>query len=221
MPISGKFPKADDKVSPRLRVGLTGGIGSGKSTVENMFARRGVPVIDADRIAREIVEPGQPSLGELVALLGPGILTETGALNRAQVRERVFKDRRLRQRVEGILHPRIRELMEARISGLTTPYCVLAVPLLLEAGQSELVDRVLVVDISRELQMERTCARDHTPPESVARIMDAQVARDERLAAADDVIYNDGTLADLDTQVGRLHRQYLAMAAANLPGTSE
>lgn len=186
-----------------------------------MFAQRGVPVIDADRIAREIVEPGQPGLGELVALLGPGILTTNGALDRTQVREQVFKDAGLRRRVEGILHPRIRELMETRVSRVATPYCVLAIPLLLEAGQSQLVDRVLVVDVSREIQIQRTCARDHTTPDTVARILDAQVARDERLAAADDVIRNEGTLVNLDAQVGRLHRQYLAMAAANLPGTSE
>ena len=178
-------------------------------------------MIDADRIAREVVEPGQPALGELVALLGPGIRTKDGRLDRPRVRERVFKDGALRRRVEQILHPRVRELMEARVSRVTTPYCILAIPLLLEAGQAELVDRVLVVDAPRELQIQRTCARDHTTSDAVARIIDAQIARENRLAAADDVVHNQGSLSDLNRQVARLHRLYTEMADGNLPGRGE
>ncbi len=178
-------------------------------------------MIDADRIAREVVEPGQPALAELIALLGPDIRTKDGELNRAQVRERVFQDGALRRRVEDILHPRIREVMEARVSGVTTPYCILAIPLLLETGQLELVDRVLVVDVPRELQIQRTRARDHTTSDAVARIMDAQIAREDRLAAADDVIHNQGSLSDLNRQVGRLHQFYMDMVDGKLPGTSE
>ncbi len=208
-------------MSPRLRIGLTGGIGSGKSTVEGLFARLGVPVLDADRIAREVVEPGQPALGELVALLGADILTTERRLDRARVRERVFKDARLRRRVEGIVHPRVRLLMETRAERLQAPYCVLAIPLLLEAGQRTMVDRVLVVDMPRELQIERTCVRDRASPEAVARIVDAQLSREERLAAADDVIHNDGDLENLARQVEHLHRFYGRLAAGNLPGADE
>ncbi len=208
-------------MSPRLRVGLTGGIGSGKSTAEALFARLGVPVLDADRLAREVVEPGQPALGELVALLGPDILTAEGRLDRPQVRERVFKDAHLRRRVEGIVHPRVRRLMETRAERVQAPYCVLAIPLLLEAGQRELVDRVLVIDTPRELQIQRTCARDRASPEAVARVVDAQLSRGERLAAADDVIHNDGDLEYLASQVEQLHHLYGRLAAGNLPGAEE
>lgn len=181
-----------------------------------MFARRGVPVLDADRIAREVVEPGQPGLQELVALLGPDILTRDGALNRARVREQVFNDAQLRRGLESIVHPRVRELMEARVARITALYCILSIPLLLEAGQLALVDRVLVVDVPRKLQIERTCARDNSTPDAVARILDAQIPRYERLAAADQVIHNDGDLDSLDRQVEHLHRFYTRLASSTL-----
>ena len=208
-------------MSPRLRVGLTGGIGSGKSTVQAIFEQQGVPVLDADQIAREVVRPGQPALGELVELFGPEVLTGTGILNRARVRELVFKDARLRQRVETILHPRIRELMEKRVQDLRTSYCVLSIPLLLETGQDDLVDRILVVDVSREVQIRRACDRDHTTPEEVAQIVDAQVGREERLARADDILRNDGDLQSLAHQVRRLHHLYVKLAQRHLPGRDE
>ena len=186
-----------------------------------MFASRGVPVLDADRIAREVVEPGQAALRELVALLGVDILTPDGALDRPRVRDRVFKDAALRRRVESIIHPRVRELMETRARQVTAPYCILTIPLLLEADQQTLVDQVLVVDVPRELQIKRTCARDHSPPEAVARIVDAQLSREARLAAADHVIHNDGDLDNLDRQVERLHRLFTRSASGHLPGADE
>ena len=208
-------------MSPRLRVGLTGGIGSGKSTVEGMFARRGVPVVDADRIAREVVEPGQPGLGEVVELLGAGVLCADGTLDRARVRKLVFEDVDLRHRLEDIMHPRVRELMEARVRRLAAPYCILAIPLLLEAEQRELVDLVLVVDVPRELQIRRTWERDSTTPDAVARIVDAQSTRDQRLAAADQIIHNEGDLNSLEQQVERLHKLYTGLAESHLPGADE
>ena len=201
-----------------LRIGLTGGIGSGKSTVQNMFARLGVPVIDADQIAREVVEPGQPALEELVELLGPGVLTSEGKLNRVRIRELIFADEELRRRVETMLHPRIREMMQKRIQELNTSYCVLSIPLLLETGQTDLVDRILVVDVPRELQLKRASTRDHTTPEEVARIIDAQLAREERLARADDIVCNDADLKSLENQVKRLHELYLRLSNGHLPG---
>ncbi len=186
-----------------------------------MFARRGIPVLDADSIAREVVEPGQPGLGEVVTLLGSGVLSADGTLDRALVRKLVFEDAHLRRRLEDIVHPRVRELMEARVRRVRAPYCVLAIPLLLEAGQRELVDLVLVVDVPRELQIQRTCERDDTTADAVARIIDAQSTRDERLAAADQVIHNDGDLSSLEKQVDRLHQLYTGLAASHLPGADE
>ncbi len=208
-------------MSPRLRVGLTGGIGSGKSTVQAIFVRLGVPVVDADRVAREVVEPGRPALRELVELLGPEVLTGTGNLNRSRVRELVFRDTELRLRVEAILHPRIRKTMENRVQDLEASYCVLSIPLLLETGQTDLVDRILVVDVPRELQIKRASARDHATTAEVARIIDAQLAREERLDRADDILRNDTDLRSLENQIRRLHGLYLKLSNSNLPGREE
>ncbi len=208
-------------MSPRLRVGLTGGIGSGKSTVQTIFVRLEVPVVDADQIAREVVAPGQPALRELVELLGPEILTGTGNLNRSRVRELVFGDTELRRRVEAVLHPRIRKTMEDRVQNLETSYCVLSIPLLFETGQTDLVDRILVVDVPRELQIKRASARDHVTPEEVARIIDAQLAREERLARADDILRNDTDLRSLENQIMHLHDLYLKLSNSHLPGREE
>ncbi len=208
-------------MSPRLRVGLTGGIGSGKSTVQTIFVRLEVPVVDADQIAREVVAPGQPALRELVELLGPEILTGTGNLNRSRVRELVFGNTELRRRVEAILHPRIRKTMEDWVQDLETSYCVLSIPLLLETGQTELVDRILVVDVPRELQIKRASARDHAAPEEVARIIDAQLPREERLARADDILRNDTGLRSLENQIMHLHDLYLKLSNSHLPGREE
>ncbi len=208
-------------MSPRLRVGLTGGIGSGKSTVQTIFVRLEVPVVDADQIAREVVAPGQPALRELVELLGPEILTGTGNLNRSRVRELVFGNTELRRRVEAILHPRIRKTMEDWVQNLETSYCVLSIPLLLETGQTDLVDRILVVDVPRELQIKRASARDHATPEEVARIIDAQLPREERLARADDILRNDTDLRSLENQIRRLHDLYLKLSNSHLPGREE
>jgi dephospho-CoA kinase len=200
-----------------LVIGLTGGIGSGKSAVAERFAARGVPIIDTDVIAREVVEPGTTGLAGVVEAFGPDVLDAEGRLERSRLGARVFSDPVQRQRLEAILHPLIREEMARRIAGLHAPYCVAVIPLLLETGQSALVDRVLVVDAPDEERYRRVEARDARPRAEIAAIMQAQIGRRERLAAADDVLANDGDLAHLERQVEALHHRYLQIAAARVP----
>lgn len=195
-----------------LRIGLTGGIGSGKSTVAALFAARGVPVIDADAIARELVEPGHAALADIVAAFGAGVLDADGRLDRARLRARVFDDAAQRTRLEAILHPRIHAVMAQRAAAQTAPYVLLVIPLLFEAGQRTLVDRVLVVDVPVEQQRVRVAARDPLPPEQIDAILAAQLSREQRLAGADEVIDNSGDAAALERQVEELHRRYLQMA---------
>jgi dephospho-CoA kinase len=200
----------------QLRIGLTGGIGSGKSTVAGLFEALGVPVIDADRVAREVVEPGEPALEEVVAAFGPQVLQVDGTLDRRSLRDRVFADPRARARLEAILHPRIRAIMEARAGALSAPYCVLCVPLLVEAGQLDLVDRVLVVDAAEALQVERVCRRDGVSRDTALAMLRAQAPRAARLAVADDVVTNDGDLLALRRELERLHERYLRLAEGGL-----
>ncbi len=200
-----------------LIIGLTGGIGSGKSTVSQYFAELGVPVIDADQLTRQLVEPGQPALQEIFEQLGHELLTVEGELDRSQLRRRIFAHPEQRQTLEAILHPRAREAAEQQLSVLraSSPppdYVILSVPLLIESGWSDLVDRVLVVDTPPELQRQRASQRDGLDAEQIDAVMQTQVDRDTRLAAADDVIHNDSDLATLRKQVEALHRQYLQLA---------
>lgn len=194
-----------------LRVGLTGGIGSGKSTVSNLFASLGVPIIDADIIAREVVAPGQSALREICLLFGDHLLDEHGALQRQQLRSLIFSNPTYRHQLEEILHPRIRQRMLEQLAVLEYkhPYCILSIPLLLESGWVEMLDRVLVVDIEPSLQLQRTCQRDQLSEKSAQAIINSQSSRQERLLAADDVIDNSGEPSDLPPQVERLHQQYL------------
>lgn len=193
-------------------IGVTGGIGTGKTAVCNLFAKLGVETIDADEIARVVVAPGQPALAELVAAFGPSILTTDGNLDRKKLREVVFRDDALRRRLEDILHPRIRAEMSKRLTQQIGPYCLLCVPLLLETGESPEVDRVLVVDSAVETQRTRASARDGTSPEEVEHIIRVQMPREQRLAKADDIIDNNGSLEQLEQQVETLHVKYLALS---------
>lgn len=195
-----------------LIIGLTGGIGSGKSTVAERFARLGVPVIDADAIARELVAPGMPALHQIGAEFGPEVLTAAGQLDRARLRRLVFADAQRRKRLEAILHPLIRREMQRRIEALDAPYCVLAIPLLLETGQADLVQRILVIDTPEALRRRRVRARDTLSNAEITAIMDAQLPANERRGAADDIIVNDADLAGLEEQVEKLHRRYLELA---------
>ena len=192
-----------------LKIGLTGGIGSGKSAASARFADLGAEVIDTDRLSRELVEPGQPALREIIAAFGEGMLDTQGRLDRGLLRERVFGDAAARKRLEEILHPRIRDAMLARAEDSTAPYVVFVIPLLFEAGQRALVDRVLVIDVPEPLQRARVAARDGFDDAQIAQILAAQVDRTTRLSGADDVICNDGSIAELHAAVDRLHHQYL------------
>ena len=196
-----------------LVVGLTGGIGSGKTAVSDCFARHGVPVIDTDLIARELVRPGQPALAEIVAEFGPECLDGRGGLDRTHLRQRVFTDEAGRRRLEAILHPRIRAVTRERIAALTTPYCLLVIPLLVETGMTDLVDRVLVVDASEAEQIHRVMARDRIDEIQARQILAAQASRRQRLALADEVVENAGDFANLERQIADLHLYYLRLAA--------
>lgn len=195
-------------------VALTGGIASGKSAVAERFAALGVPLADADIAARELVRPGGAALAEIVEAFGADVLDASGALDRRAMRSRVFADTAARRRLESILHPRIRALLRQLCAEATAPYALVVVPLLVEGGRYEWVDRVLVVDVAREVQRTRLIARDGIAPELADAILDAQASREQRLAAADDIIDNSGTPADLDAKVHALHTRYLARAAS-------
>lgn len=196
-----------------FRVGLTGGVASGKSTVADLFERQGATVIDTDRIARAIVAPGRPVLAALVSALGTGILGTGGVLDRAALRRRIFADAATRRTVEGILHPAIMAELERQSQAAGGPYQVLVVPLLVEGHRTGLVDRVLVVDCPAGLQVERLMKRDGETLESAQAMLAAQATREERLAAADDVIRNDGAPKALAARVAELDRLYREMAA--------
>ena len=198
----------------RFTVALTGGIASGKSAATDRFAALGVDVIDADLVSRELVAPGGAALEEIVAAFGKEVLAADGALDRRAMRERVFADDGARRRLETILHPRVRDILRERSQAGSGAYAMLAIPLLVESGHYGWVDRVLVIDVPREVQRARLLARDGITPELADAMLDAQASREQRLAIADDVIANDGTLADLDDRVRQLHERYLALAQA-------
>ncbi len=197
-----------------LRVGLTGGIGSGKSSVARLFAARGVPVIDADALAHELMSPAGAAFREIVERFGRAILDHNGDIDRRRLGERVFADPAERRALEAMLHPRIRAAMTERAGALAAPYAVLVIPLLVETGERAGVDRVLVVDCPEDEQIRRAAARDGRGADEVRNIMAAQAARAERLRLADDVIVNDRDLAQLEREVERLHRHYLSLAGA-------
>jgi len=193
-------------------VALTGGIASGKSEVARRFAALGAHVIDADLVARELVQPGAPALDEIVAAFGPHVLDEAGSLDRAEMRTLVFSDADARKRLEAILHPRVREELFARSADVRGAYAMLVIPLLVESGHYTWVDRVLVVDIPRAQQLARAIARDRIAPSLAEAMIVAQATRAERLLAADDVIDNSGPPEALDAQVAELHRLYVDLA---------
>ena len=196
-----------------LRIGLTGGIASGKSTVTQRFAELGVPVIDADVASRTVVEPGTPGLAQVVARFGAGVLHADGQLDRRALRDLIFKEASLRRALDAILHPLIRAEMEREAAQAKAPYVVMAIPLLVEGGNAgKRVDRVLVVDADETLQMRRLQARDGSSPEQARAILSSQASRAARLDQADDVLLNSGTVAELRQAVDRLHEQYLQLA---------
>ena len=197
---------------PPYTVGLTGGIASGKTLVGDAFAALGVPVADADQIARAVVAPGSEALAQIVDQFGAACLLPDGSLNRRWMREKVFDDAALRVKLEQITHPQIQVRMQTWRDTQRAPYCILMVPLLLETGDDSLIDRVLVVDSSPEDQLRRLMQRDRLTETLARQIMAAQLTRRGRLALADDVIDNTGDLQNLAPQVEELHRRYLELA---------
>ncbi len=195
-----------------FKVGLTGGIASGKTTVANLFAAHGVPVIDTDIIARDVVEPGKPALNEIHAHFGDSVINESGMLDRTAMRKLIFCDSHARERLEAILHPRIGDEVRRRSQTTKGDYQIIAVPLLVGSPLLQFVDRVLVVDCREETQIERLIKRDAGTRDDARRILAAQSSREQRLAIADDVINNDQDLSQLEEQVNQLHSKYQALA---------
>ena len=196
-----------------LRIGLTGGIASGKSTAADLFAACGVPIIDTDKIARDVVEPGQPPLERLVERFGRGILTPDGHLDRPKLREIVFSDPKARADLEALTHPAIGSAVETLAAAAGGPYQILVIPLLVEKGLAGRLDRVLVVDCPEAMQLERLQKRDGSSSEQARAMLNAQASRAERLKAAHDVIHNESDVAALRAQVATLHQRYLDLAA--------
>ena len=193
-------------------IGLTGGIGSGKSTVSRLFEARGVQVIDADLVARQVVEPGQAALDQIRQRFGPQVISTSGELDRQRLRQIVFADEEKRAELEALLHPIILSEMLRQGRQARSAYVIFAIPLLLETGQQEHVDRILVIDADEQTRRQRVRLRDNLSDAEIDAIMQAQWPRDERLAAADDIITNNGTTDSLNDQVEALHRRYLALA---------
>src|SRR5688572_11243152 len=204
---------ADLTLGPRLVVGLTGGIASGKSLVGAMFVKLGVALIDTDVVAREVAARGEPGLAAVVEEFGSGVLSPSGDLNRPALRSLVFADDAKRRKLEAILHPLIRSRTRAKLADLSAPYALVAVPLLVETSFGELVDRILVVDCPEALQLERLMRRDAIPKPEALAMLKAQVDRATRLKAAHDIIDNSGTTEATRRQVELTHRRYLDLAA--------
>ena len=195
-----------------LVVGLTGGIGSGKTTVADAFNALGVPVIDTDQLARELVEPGQPALDEIIAVFGKDCITPDGQLKRAYIRQQIYSDAALKSQLEDILHPKIRQRIKTLLADLRETYCIVVIPLLLETHQTDLVDRILVVDTSEKEQLTRVAARDSLSDNTIMAIMQSQADRNTRLQAADDIIVNDRDLKSLTERILELHTYYMEIA---------
>jgi dephospho-CoA kinase len=213
--MSGDTRQAHDseaRTRRSLRVGLTGGIASGKSTVADMFADLGIAIVDTDVIAREVVAPGEPALDEIRAAFGDEVVDDHGRLDRKRLRSIVFADESRRELLESILHPRIREEAARRSAAATGPYHIVVVPLLTESPMRDDVDRILVVDCDEEVQLARLLARDAESKDQALRMIAAQASREERLNIGDDIIRNDGTVEETRRQVERLHRKYLSLS---------
>ena len=191
-----------------LVVGLTGGIGSGKSTVAELFAKHGIPIIDADVVAREVTQPDKPAFARIVTHFGDDILLKNGNLDRAKLRRLIFNDPNQRFWLEKLLHPQIREEMQQQIKTMTGSYCIAVIPLLLEAEFYAFINRILVIDAPESMQIQRVMSRDNLPLSDIESIIKSQAHRQDRRAKAHDVITNDGTLENLIPQVNKLHALY-------------
>jgi dephospho-CoA kinase len=193
-------------------VGLTGGIGSGKTAASDYLASKGITVVDADLASRVIVQPGQPALARIAERFGADKLNTDGTLNRAALRTVVFADKQALKDLEAITHPAIRDELVRQLQAAQSPYVLLVSPLLLETNQHELVDRILLIDVPEDVQVARTAQRDQVAASQVKAIMDAQMPRQQRRGRADDIVVNDSTLDALHETLDRLHETYLASA---------
>ena len=193
-------------------LGLTGGIGSGKSAASQWFETQGITVVDADIVAREIVEKGQPALEQIKQSFGDWVLLENGELDRRALREHIFKEPQARHQLEQITHPAIRQSIIQQLQAATSPYVILVSPLLFETNQHQLTQRTLLIDASEDLQILRASQRDGQSIEQIQKIIAAQMPRAEKLKIADDVILNDGHIEHLYRKLEPLHQQYLAQA---------
>lgn len=194
-----------------LTIGLTGGIGSGKSTVAKLFEKKGITVIDADQIARDVTLPGTLALHKITEKFGPDILLPNQSLDRSKLRKLVFSDDHIRIWLEKLLHPLIREELQIKIKSVDSPYCIVMIPLLIESEPNPLIHRILVVDANKEEQLNRAATRDNQSNGEIYTILSKQATRAQRLKAADDVISNVGTLEDLQGQVDALHKYYMSL----------
>lgn len=195
-------------------VGVTGGIGSGKSAATAEFERLGITVIDADIVSRQVVMPGSPCLQAIAEHFGSDLLTDKGKLDRKALRQKIFSDPAEKDWLNSLLHPAIREEILAQLEQASSPYVILSAPLLLENNLDKYCQRVLVVDVPEELQLQRTIHRDESPKEEVKAIMKAQLSREARLRKADDILNNEGSIDELRRQVNQLHQRYLAATVA-------
>ena len=191
-----------------LRIGLSGGIGSGKSTACEIFSELGVPVIDADIIAHNVVQAGMPALQLIKEEFGEDIITKDGLLDRKKVRNQIFTNETYRKKLENILHPVIYEKIVHEIENINSSYCIISIPLLLETGALDIIDRILIIDASRELQLSRASVRDNASLNDIEGIIQAQIPRNVRLATADDIINNEGDIENLRKQIYDLHEFY-------------
>lgn len=196
-----------------LVIGLTGGIGSGKTAVSNIFERLGICIVDADLCSRVVVEKGKPALGKIEEHFGPDILEADGSLDRTRLRKKIFTDPEEKKWLEALLHPLIFEELMNQLENASSAYVILSSPLLVESGQNVICNRILVVDVPESVQMERTLQRDNETRDQVETIMRSQASRQQRLDKANDVIENTGSLEELESKVRKLHQQYLSLAA--------
>ncbi len=197
----------------RTVIGLTGGIGSGKTTVANLFAEYGITLVDADVLSRTVVEPHSEGWHAIVQRWGNGILLRDKHLDRAAIRTKVFGNSDEKQWLENTLHPLIREAAKHALAASQSPYALWIVPLMIETKWNDLCDRLLVVDVPESLQIARTCARDNNPPAQIERILQSQASRTERNQHADDILLNDGNISTLKETVAKLHQNYLILAS--------
>jgi dephospho-CoA kinase len=191
-----------------LKIGLTGGIGSGKSTACEIFSELGIPVIDADIIAHDLVRPGKPAFEEITKIFGKEIISNDGTLDRKKIRDQIFANETERKKLEDILHPAIYREITHQTENLNSGYCIISIPLLLETGASGIVDRVLIIDVSREFQLSRASVRDSSSKSDIEAIIDSQISREDRLAAAADIIDNEGDFDRLRKKITELHEFY-------------